>query len=83
MARGRSAQRSARWSASIYGAEACFYLAVAGFGAQALVILVSPVVRLIRQPEMFEELQRAGGEVLKRFTAPQPRMPTRQAPDAK
>jgi predicted MFS family arabinose efflux permease len=40
-----------------YGAEACFYLAVAGFGAQALVILVSPAVRLIRQPDMFEEPQ--------------------------
>jgi predicted MFS family arabinose efflux permease len=35
-----------------YGAEACFYLAVAGFGAQALVITLSPVVRLIRQPVM-------------------------------
>jgi predicted MFS family arabinose efflux permease len=33
-----------------YGAEACFYLAVAGFGAQALVILLSPAVRLIQQP---------------------------------
>jgi predicted MFS family arabinose efflux permease len=40
-----------------YGAEACFYLAVAGFGAQALVILLSPAVRLIRQPDMFEEPQ--------------------------
>lgn len=38
-----------------YGAEACFYLAVVGFGAQALVILASPAVRLIRQPDMFEE----------------------------
>ena len=42
---------------SSYGAEACFYLAVAGFGAQALVILMSPAVRLIRQPDMFEEPQ--------------------------
>jgi len=33
-----------------YGAEMCLYLAVAGFGAQALVILVSPAVRLIGQP---------------------------------
>lgn len=40
-----------------YGAEACFYLAVAGFGAQALVIVVSPVVRLIRQPAMHEEAE--------------------------
>jgi predicted MFS family arabinose efflux permease len=42
---------------SSYGAEACFYLAVAGFGAQALVILLSPAVKLIRQPDMFEEPQ--------------------------
>ena len=40
---------------SAYGAEACFYLAVAGFAAQALVIVMSPVVRLISQPAMFEE----------------------------
>ena len=36
----------------IYGAEACLYLAVVGFGAQALVILVSPAISLARQPEM-------------------------------
>jgi predicted MFS family arabinose efflux permease len=35
-----------------YGAEACLYLAVAIFGAQALVILLSPAVALARQPEM-------------------------------
>ena len=35
-----------------YGAEACLYLAVAIFGAQALVILMSPAVALARQPEM-------------------------------
>ncbi len=35
-----------------YGAEACLYLAVAIFGAQALVILISPAVALARQPEM-------------------------------
>jgi predicted MFS family arabinose efflux permease len=35
-----------------YGAEACLYLAVAIFGAQALVILMSPAVSLARQPEM-------------------------------
>jgi predicted MFS family arabinose efflux permease len=40
-----------------YGAETCLYLAVAGFGAQALVILTSPAVRLISQPAMFEEPQ--------------------------
>ncbi len=35
-----------------FGAEACLYLAVAIFGAQALVILTSPAVSLARQPEM-------------------------------
>jgi predicted MFS family arabinose efflux permease len=39
----------------LYGAEACLYLAVAIFGAQALVILVSPAVALKRQPEMCGE----------------------------
>jgi predicted MFS family arabinose efflux permease len=36
----------------LYGAEACLYLAVAIFAAQALVILISPAVALARQPEM-------------------------------
>jgi predicted MFS family arabinose efflux permease len=36
----------------LFGAEPCLYLAVAIFGAQALVILLSPVVSLARQPEM-------------------------------
>jgi predicted MFS family arabinose efflux permease len=36
----------------LFGAEACLYLAVAIFGAQALVILTSPAVSLSRQPEM-------------------------------
>jgi MFS family permease len=36
----------------LYGAEACLYLAVAIFAAQALVILMSPAVALARQPEM-------------------------------
>src|SRR5476651_1400064 len=36
----------------IYGAEACLYLAVAGFAAQALVIWMSRAVDLARQPEM-------------------------------
>jgi predicted MFS family arabinose efflux permease len=36
----------------LYGAETCLYLAVAIFGAQALVILMSPAVALARQPEM-------------------------------
>jgi predicted MFS family arabinose efflux permease len=35
-----------------YGAETCLYLAVAIFGAQALVILISPAVALARQPDM-------------------------------
>jgi hypothetical protein len=35
-----------------YGAEACLYLAVVIFGAQALVILLSPAVSLATQPEM-------------------------------
>ncbi len=39
----------------IYGAEACLYLAVAIFGAQALVILLSPAVSLARQPDMVGE----------------------------
>jgi predicted MFS family arabinose efflux permease len=38
-----------------YSAEACLYLAVAIFGAQALVILMSPAVSLARQPEMVTE----------------------------
>src|SRR5271168_4111262 len=36
----------------LYGAEACLYLAVAIFGVQALVILLSPAVTLSQQPEM-------------------------------
>ncbi|MBV9561593.1 MAG: MFS transporter [Bradyrhizobium sp.] len=39
----------------LYGAEACLYLAVAIFAAQALVILLSPAVALARQPEMVKE----------------------------
>jgi predicted MFS family arabinose efflux permease len=35
-----------------FGAEACLYLAVAGFVAQALVILMSQAVALSQQPEM-------------------------------
>jgi predicted MFS family arabinose efflux permease len=42
-----------------YGAEACLYLAVVGFGAQALVILASPAVSLTRQPAMAEDVPRA------------------------
>jgi predicted MFS family arabinose efflux permease len=36
----------------ISGAEACLYLVAALFGAQALFILMSPLVALIRQPQM-------------------------------
>jgi predicted MFS family arabinose efflux permease len=39
----------------LYGAEACLYLAVAIFAAQALVILMSPAVALVRQPDMVGE----------------------------
>jgi predicted MFS family arabinose efflux permease len=39
----------------LYGAETCLYLAVAIFGAQALVILMSPAVSLAKQPEMVGE----------------------------
>jgi len=42
-----------------YGAEACLYLAVAIFAAQALVILLSPAVSLARQPEMVGEPAKA------------------------
>jgi predicted MFS family arabinose efflux permease len=42
-----------------YGAEACLYLAVAIFGAQALVILLSPAVALSRQPDMVGDACRA------------------------
>ena len=43
----------------LYGAETCLYLAVAIFGAQALVILLSPAVSLARQPEMVGEAAKA------------------------
>ena len=39
----------------LYGAEACLYLSVAIFAAQALVILMSPAVSLARQPDMVGE----------------------------
>jgi predicted MFS family arabinose efflux permease len=43
----------------LYGAEACLYLAVAIFGAQVLVILISPAVALARQPQMVGEAVKA------------------------
>ena len=39
----------------LYNAEACLHLAMAIFGAQALVILMSPAVSLKRQPDMVGE----------------------------
>jgi predicted MFS family arabinose efflux permease len=39
----------------LYGAEACLYLAVLIFGAQAVWILKSPAAALTRQPEMVTE----------------------------
>jgi hypothetical protein len=36
----------------LWGAEACLYLAVLGFGLQMTVILLSRAVGLARQPEM-------------------------------
>jgi predicted MFS family arabinose efflux permease len=39
----------------LYSAEACLYLAAIIFGAQALVILMSPAVSLARQPDMVGE----------------------------
>jgi predicted MFS family arabinose efflux permease len=47
----------------LYGAEVCLYLAVAIFGAQALVILVSPAVALARQPDMVGD----GAKVLRAY----------------
>jgi hypothetical protein len=43
-----------------YGAETCLYLAVAIFGAQALVIMMSPAASLSRQPEMIGGRSAAG-----------------------
>lgn len=37
---------------SLWGAEACLHVAVAGFGLQMIVILMSQAVSLVRQPEM-------------------------------
>lgn len=36
----------------VWGAQACLYLAVVGFGIQMLVILMSQAVSLVRRPEM-------------------------------
>ena len=37
---------------ALYGADVCLVVAALGFGAQAAVILLSPVLQLERQPEM-------------------------------
>jgi len=39
----------------LYGAETCLYLSAVIFGAQALLIWLSPAVTLARQPEMVGE----------------------------
>lgn len=43
----------------LYNAEACLYLAVAGFALQMLVILTSPAVALERQPDMVGDIAKA------------------------
>jgi predicted MFS family arabinose efflux permease len=43
----------------LYSAEACLYVALAIFGAQAVVILLSPAVTLDRQPEMVADDSKA------------------------
>jgi MFS family permease len=43
----------------LYSAEACLYVALAIFGAQAVVILLSPAVALDRQPEMVADDSKA------------------------
>jgi predicted MFS family arabinose efflux permease len=45
----------------LYGAEACLCLAVVGFGAQALIILMSPASGLTRQPAMVGEQTSVAG----------------------
>ena len=40
----------------LVNAEACLYLAVAGFAWQALVILTSPAATLAQQPDMTEDV---------------------------
>jgi predicted MFS family arabinose efflux permease len=43
----------------LYGAQACLYIAVVIFGAQSLVILLSPAASLARQPDMVGNAQEA------------------------
>jgi hypothetical protein len=39
---------------TLYGAEACLVVAAVGFLAQVAVIMLSPVIRLVRQPSISE-----------------------------
>jgi len=39
---------------AVYGVETCLVVAAVGFLVQAALILGSPVLRLVRQPEMVE-----------------------------
>ncbi len=39
---------------ALYGAETCLVVAAVGFLVQAALIVASPVLRLVRQPEMVE-----------------------------
>src|ERR1700722_13269244 len=55
-----------------YGAEACLYLAVVIFAAQALVILLSPAVALTRQPEMICEPARGERTTSRRHLGAKP-----------
>ena len=50
----------------LYGAETCLYLAAAIFGAQALVILMSPAVSLARQPDMVGDGRTGAAGLLRR-----------------
>lgn len=43
----------------LYGAQACLFLALAIFAVQALVILISPAVSLVEQPQMMSEAAKA------------------------
>jgi predicted MFS family arabinose efflux permease len=46
-----------------FGAETCLYLAMAGFAMQAMIILISPAVRLTQQPDMYEEIEVAAQQI--------------------
>jgi predicted MFS family arabinose efflux permease len=46
-----------------FGAEICLYLAMVGFAIQAVIILISPAVRLAQQPSMYEEVEVAAQQI--------------------